>query len=96
MKRRTRSPALPPPPSQARYHAAFGAPPAAGECGGLAAPGGVMLARIVGSFITDVQIPGAVPIAGAATVLVLAAIVASLRPAARASRVDVVRALRAE
>jgi ABC-type lipoprotein release transport system permease subunit len=55
-----------------------------------------MLARIVGSFITDVQIPGAVPIAGAATVLVLAAIVASLRPAARASRVDVVRALRAE
>jgi ABC-type antimicrobial peptide transport system permease subunit len=58
--------------------------------------GGVLLARIVGSFITDVQIPGALPIVGAATVLVLAAIIASLTPAARASRVDVVRALRAE
>jgi putative ABC transport system permease protein len=58
--------------------------------------GGVVLARIVGSFITDVQIPGLVPIAGAATVLVVAAIVASLTPAARASRVDVLRALRSE
>jgi putative ABC transport system permease protein len=58
--------------------------------------GGVLLARIVASFIADVQIPGAVPIVGAATVLVLAAIVASLTPAARASRVDVVSALRAE
>jgi predicted permease len=60
------------------------------------AAGGVLLARIAGSFIADVQIPEALPIAGAATVLVLAAIVASLTPAARASRVDVVRALRSE
>jgi len=58
--------------------------------------GGLLLARIVGSVITDVQIPGVVPIVGAAAVLVVAAIVASLTPAARASRVDVVRALRAE
>ncbi len=58
--------------------------------------GGVLLARVVGSFVTDVQMPGAVPIVGAATVLVVAAIVASLTPAARASRVDVVRALRAD
>ena len=58
--------------------------------------GGVVLARIVGSFITDVQIPGPVAIAGAAAVLVVAAIAASLTPAARASRVDVIRALRAE
>ena len=58
--------------------------------------GGVVLARVVGSFITDVQIPGLVPIAGAAAVLVVAAIVASLTPAARASRVDVLRALRSE
>jgi predicted permease len=58
--------------------------------------GGLLLARIVGSVVTDVQIPGVVPIAGAAAVLVVAAIVASLTPAARASRVDVVRALRAE
>jgi putative ABC transport system permease protein len=58
--------------------------------------GGLLLARIVGSVVTDVQIPGVVPIVGAATVLVVAAIIASLTPAARASRVDVVRALRAE
>jgi ABC-type lipoprotein release transport system permease subunit len=36
------------------------------------------------------------PIAGAATILVAAAILASLIPAARASRVDVLQALRAE
>ena len=58
--------------------------------------GGLVLARIVGSFVAEVQIPELLPIVGAATVLVLAAIVASLTPAARASRVDVVRALRSE
>jgi ABC-type antimicrobial peptide transport system permease subunit len=60
------------------------------------AVGGLLLARIVGSFVADVQIPDALPITAAATVLVLSAIVASLTPAARASRVDVVRALRSE
>jgi putative ABC transport system permease protein len=58
--------------------------------------GGLVLARVVGSFVPDVQIPGLVPLAGAASVLVIAASVASLTPAARASRVDVVRALRAD
>ena len=58
--------------------------------------GGVLLARVVGSFVVDVQMPGLLPIAGAALVLVVAAIVASLTPAARASRVDVVCALRAD
>jgi len=58
--------------------------------------GGVLLSRIVGSFVPDVQMPGLAPIAGAAIVLVIAAIVASVTPAARASRVDVVDALRAE
>jgi putative ABC transport system permease protein len=58
--------------------------------------GGVLLSRIVGSFVPDVQMPGLAPIAGAALVLVVAAIVASVTPAARASRVDVVDALRAE
>jgi predicted permease len=60
------------------------------------AVGGVLLAQLVGRFVTDVQMPGAAPLAGAALVLVLAAIVAALTPAARASRVDVVRALRSE
>jgi ABC-type antimicrobial peptide transport system permease subunit len=58
--------------------------------------GGIVLARVVSSFVSDVQIPGLVPIGAAALVLVAAAILASVTPAARASRVDVVRALRSE
>jgi len=60
------------------------------------AVGGIALARIVGSYVTAVEIPGPVPIIAAAVVLVLSAIVASVMPAARASRVDVIRALRAD
>ena len=40
--------------------------------------------------------PGALPLLGAAVILVAAAILASLMPAARASRVDVMQALRSE
>jgi putative ABC transport system permease protein len=58
--------------------------------------GGFALARVVGSYIQNVQLPGVVPIAGSAAVLLIAAIIGSLLPAARASRVDVVQALRAE
>ena len=60
------------------------------------AVGGYAIARIAGNFFASVQLPGAVPVAGAAAVLITAAIVASLMPAARASRVDVVQALRSE
>jgi len=58
--------------------------------------GGIALARIVGVFLQDVSLPGALPLLGAATILVAAAILASLMPAARASRVDVMQALRSE
>ena len=58
--------------------------------------GGVVLARLVGSYITDVQIPDALSAIGAATILIAAAVVASLTPAARAARVDVAQALRSE
>ena len=58
--------------------------------------GGIALARFAGSFVPDVRMPGAVPVIGAAVVLVVAAVLASLMPAARASRVDVIQALRAE
>jgi predicted permease len=58
--------------------------------------GGFLLARIVGSYITDVHIPGLLPLAGAAVLLIAAAVLASLMPAARASRIDVIQALRAE
>ena len=60
------------------------------------AAGGIVLARLVGSFVTDVRIPGALPIAGAAVILIVAAVAASLMPAARAARVDVLDALRSE
>jgi putative ABC transport system permease protein len=58
--------------------------------------GGVVLARLVGSYIQDVHIPGAIPTLAAAMVLVAAAVLASLMPAARASRIDVIQALRSE
>jgi ABC-type antimicrobial peptide transport system permease subunit len=40
--------------------------------------------------------PGLIPIAGAAALLAAAAVLASLVPAVRASRVDVIQALRSE
>jgi hypothetical protein len=58
--------------------------------------GGLAFARLVSGYIQQVNMPGALPVAGAAVVLVSAAILASLLPAARASRVDVVQALRTE
>jgi predicted permease len=58
--------------------------------------GGILLARLAGSFITDVRLPGALPVVAAAAILVIAAVLASVMPAARASRVDVIQALRAE
>jgi predicted permease len=58
--------------------------------------GGVVLTRFAGALFGVVQLPGVLPIGGAATLLVSAAVLASLLPAARASRVDVVEALRSE
>ena len=58
--------------------------------------GGVMLARVVSSYIIEIEIPGAMPIIGSAFVLVVAAVLASVMPGARASRVDVTSALRAD
>ncbi len=57
---------------------------------------GLALARLASSYVAEIEIPGVAPIVGAAAVLVAAAILASLMPAARASRVDVVSALRGE
>jgi putative ABC transport system permease protein len=65
---------------------------------GLAAgvAGGYALVRAAASMFGTVQMPGAIPLFGAAAVLIGAAAVASLMPAARASRVDVLQALRSE
>ena len=67
-------------------------------CAGIAAGvvGGIALARIVGVFLQEVSLPGVPPLLIAAAILVAAAILASLMPAARASRVDVMQALRSE
>jgi predicted permease len=55
---------------------------------------GSLLVWLIGRFVTKVDVPGALPIAAAAAVLIAAAAVASLMPATRASRVDVIEALR--
>jgi predicted permease len=60
------------------------------------AAGGYVLTRVVAQFVENVPLPGALALIGAAAVLIGAAIVASLMPAARASRVDVIQALRSE
>ena len=60
------------------------------------AAAGYLLARFAGSYMQAIRIPGALPVIGAAMLLVGAAILASLMPASRASRVDVIQALRSE
>ena len=54
------------------------------------------IASLAGSYLLGVRMPGALPVAGSAAVLIAAAMIASLLPAARAARVDVVQALRSE
>ena len=58
--------------------------------------GGLALARFTSGFIGELSMPGAVPLTGAALLLIVAAVLASVMPAARASRVDVMQALRSD
>jgi putative ABC transport system permease protein len=60
------------------------------------AAGGYTVSRVVASYLEQVRLPGLLPLVGAAAVLLAAAVLASLMPAARASRVDVLQALRSE
>src|SRR6516165_7628331 len=66
----------------------------AGVIAGAAA--GFMLARLAGRFVEEVKMPGALPVVASAFVLMAVAVVASVLPAARAARVDVMQALRSE
>ena len=57
---------------------------------------GFVAARVAGSYFAEMKMPGAVPVFISAFLLMTVAVVASLLPAARAARVNVMEALRAE
>jgi putative ABC transport system permease protein len=57
---------------------------------------GLVVARVAGSYFGDLKMPGALPVIVSAFVLLGAAVVASMLPAARAARVDVIQALHSE
>ena len=57
---------------------------------------GYVFAAIAANYFDGLRMPGVGPLLGAAAVLVSAAVIASLMPAARASRVDILQALRSE
>jgi putative ABC transport system permease protein len=57
---------------------------------------GFVLARLARSYFADVTMPGVLPVAVSAFVLLAVALAASMLPARRAARVDVIQALRTE
>jgi predicted permease len=57
---------------------------------------GFALAQLAGSYFETVRMPGAVVVIASAAVLLVAAVVASVLPALRAARVDVMQALRSD
>jgi len=60
------------------------------------AAAGAALFRIVGSYASGFAVPGALPVIAAAVALIASAAAASIVPAARAARIDVMQALRSE
>jgi putative ABC transport system permease protein len=57
---------------------------------------GFAAARLASSYFADLKMPGSLPVILSALVLLTAAVVASMLPAMRAARVDVIQALRSE
>jgi predicted permease len=58
--------------------------------------GGYAVARVIGSYVMPLPLPSFIPIIGATAVLIGAATLAASVPAIRASRIDVIQALRME
>lgn len=58
--------------------------------------GGLLMARLASSYFMEMRLPDVAPVIGAAIVLMIAAVIASVLPAARAAKVDVMDALRSE
>jgi putative ABC transport system permease protein len=57
---------------------------------------GYALARLAGSYFLDIRMPSVLPVVVSAVVLLAAAVIASVWPAARAARIDVMEALRSD
>jgi putative ABC transport system permease protein len=57
---------------------------------------GYAMARLASSYVVDMRMPDALPVIASALVLLAAAVIASMLPAARAARIDVMEALRSE
>jgi predicted permease len=57
---------------------------------------GFVLARLARGYFADVTMPGSVAVTASALVLLTVAVIASMLPAARAARIDVIQALRTE
>ena len=57
---------------------------------------GFAFSRLLGGYIQDVRLPGPLPSFGSVGVILAATVIASVLPAARAARVDVMEALRSD
>ena len=57
---------------------------------------GFIVARVAASYFGDLRMPGMLPVVVSALVLLAAAVIASILPASRAARIDVIQALRSE
>jgi putative ABC transport system permease protein len=57
---------------------------------------GFAFSRLLGGYIQDARLPGLLPLIGSVGVILAATVIASVLPAARAARVDVMQALRSD